>query len=51
MGGCSPSVPLPSEYPLPLAPLYTTVSHENSEEDAFVEVPDSVVMSDPLVDL
>ena len=21
MGGCSPSVPLPSEYPLPLAPL------------------------------
>ena len=49
IGGCSPSVPLPSEHPL--APLYTTVSHENSEEDALVEVPDSVVMSDPLVDL
>ena len=35
VGGCSPSVPLPSECP----PRYTTVSQENSEDEALVEVP------------
>ena len=46
-------MPLPvSEYPLPqLAPLYTTVSQENSDDEALVEVPDVVVTSEPLVDL
>ena len=42
LGGCSQSVPLPSEWP----PLSTTVSQENSEEDALVEVP-VPVRSDP----
>ncbi len=49
-GGCSPSVPLPSECP----PRYTTVSQENSDEEALVEVPVPVKSEldcpDPLAD-
>lgn len=37
MGGCSLSVPLPSD-----CPRYTTVSQENSDDEAFVEVPEVV---------